>query len=69
VLNLAPEIREHLSRLTHEVLICFFTERRLRSIATLKDHKKQAREFGELRKKPSSLSSFENSLVFHGINK
>lgn len=51
LLKIAPKIGEYLTSLTDESLLRFFTERRLRKIAGIKDHAEQIRKFQELKKK------------------
>jgi hypothetical protein len=50
LLKLAPEIQEYLSKITDKELLRFFTERRLRKIAAIKDHKTQLKRFQKLKK-------------------
>lgn len=50
LLNLAPQIREYLNSLKDPSLIRYFTERRLRAIAVIKDHEAQVKQFEELKK-------------------
>ncbi len=49
--KLAPEILEYLTSLTDQDMTSPFTERRLRGIATIKDHKTQLRKFREFKRK------------------
>ena len=49
LLSLAPEIKECLANLSDQQQIKFFTERRLRKIATLKNHEKQLKRFQQLK--------------------
>jgi hypothetical protein len=51
LLKLASEIQDYLSSLTEESILRYFTERRLRRIATEKDHKSQIKKFEELIRK------------------
>lgn len=50
LLKLAPEIKGYLGSLTDQDQIKFFTERRLRKVTTLKDHKKQLKRFEQLKR-------------------
>ena len=50
LLKLAPEIKEYLTNLTDQSLIKFFTETKLRRIATIKNHQTQMKKFEGLKK-------------------
>jgi hypothetical protein len=51
LLKLAPEIREYLKDLNDPALLNYFNEKRLRSIAGIKDKHMQLGKFADLKRK------------------
>ena len=50
LLKMAPEIQEYLKNLNDPSLLSFFNEKRLRSIASIKDKQTQLEKFEELKR-------------------
>jgi hypothetical protein len=50
LLKLAPEIQDYLKNLNDPSLLNFFNEKRLRSIASIKDNQTQLEKFEELKR-------------------
>ena len=61
LLKLAPEIRDSIKNLSDPDQIKFFTERKLRAIATINNLKKQQVEFDKLKK--AHLGMLETEIV------